>query len=502
TNGFASAGPFIGGETSTTYTDPGGVSHVDFHAYAFDPTNPNRLVVANDGGLQVTDNITATSVAWSTRNGQFQTVQYYHVAIDPTPGSLAFAGGAQDNSTTYRDARGLLAVVRPDPNDHYVLIGGDGGACGLSPSTSTQQFLYGSAQEGDIYRLNLNRTSPSLTYIKPSGSSDGEFITYFHLDQDNTETLYFAAFNEVWRTNNASTVTQFSGWQRMTGIESTLTGSIFALATSRGTYAGSGSYLFIGTTDGKVYRLADPRNAAPGTLPANISPVTGMTNQSLVRHIAVNPRNPDTVMVVVSNYNVQSAFWTGNATSPTPTWQLVQGNLNTPSFRSCAIIPRSTNVEYYVGTSIGLFSTTAINGPSTLWTLEGPPVMQGALINDLALRASDNTLLVGTHGNGMFYTTVPFTTPVSNLIVNDRSFIQSVYPTVAQGSIRYQPGTATGIRSVNIRVFGMSGQTVLQKTSSYSAGELNISQLPAGNYVLEIISDNRQYKHLQKFVKN
>jgi hypothetical protein len=499
TNAFASQGTFIGGNESSTYIDNDFASHVDFHSFAFDPSNANRVVIGSDGGLALCNNISNATVQWNLFNDSYQTYQYYHVAIDPTAGSRVFAGGAQDNSTTYLDSKALLGPALPDPNDHYVgFIGGDGGMTALGPST-TSQFLYGSAQEGIVARLLIG-SSPSIALITPDDAVEpGEFVTYFHLDNDNTNILYYVAFNNVWRTTNATTVTPTSGWTPMIGIGSAVTGSIFALATSRGTYNTSNSYLFIGTDDGKIYRLNNPRDVSPSTFPTDITPA-GLSG--LVREIAVHPTNPDIVLAVVSNYNVSSAFWTNNATSASPTWQVVEGNIPTPSYRSCAIVATSSGTEYYVGTSIGLFSTTNINGASTVWTLEGPSVLQGAIISDLVLRTADNTLLVGTHGNGMFVANIGnVPTAVPNVITNDKTFISSVTETVTRNSIYFQRGTQTGINKINVQVLGTNGQVVYRRDMPYSTGSVDVSNLSPGVYILDIWSDNKKFRHTQKFVK-
>lgn len=502
TDGFATQGTFIGGLESNTYTDPNKFSHVDFHAFAFHPSTQNRFVVGNDGGMQVTNDITASTITWNNLNSLYQTFQYYHVAIDPTINSLVFSGGAQDNSTTYRDAKTLLGPALPDPNDHYVgILGGDGGMSALSASTGSQQFLYASAQNGIVARYDLGGPTADIQ-IDPSAAPEGEFVTYYHLDQENTEIMYYVADDRLWRTTSASTVTPTTGWTEMTGIASTLTGNIFSLATSRGNYNSASSYLFIGTEDAKIYRVQDPRNAAASVTPVNITP-PAITAGSLVREIAVNPRNPDTVLAVISNYNAISAFWTGNALSASPTWQAVEGNLSTASFRSCAIVATTSGVEYYVGTSIGLFSTTTINNSSTTWQLEGPAMMQGAIVNDLVLRIADNTLLVGTHGNGMFYSVIGnVPTSVPDVVVNDNRFINTVFPTIVPNrDIYFRTGGITGVKTINIRVTNLTGQVVLQRTQAYQNGTVSFGPLATGSYVLEIISDNRKYKHVQQFVK-
>ncbi|HYE53425.1 MAG TPA: hypothetical protein VD996_01230, partial [Chitinophagaceae bacterium] len=97
TNGFTStaATAWIGGygntlPTLTIYPN----SHPDMHAIAFDPANPDRVIAADDGGLQVTSDIMANNsasapVSWSMVKN-YQTLQYYHVAMDPGIGRNNF----------------------------------------------------------------------------------------------------------------------------------------------------------------------------------------------------------------------------------------------------------------------------------------------------------------------------------------------------------------------------------------------------------------------------
>ncbi|MBI2730723.1 MAG: T9SS type A sorting domain-containing protein [Sphingobacteriales bacterium] len=490
---------FIGGYESTTFSDPNFASHPDHHFLAFDPSAHNRLVVASDGGLYATNNVTLTKPSWNLFNSQYQTFQYYHISIDPEIGSQAFAGGAQDNSTTFRDINGILGAPLPDPNDHYIIIGGDGGATGYSKKDGLgQQYLYASAQLGNIYRLTL--FSPfTLTDIKPTGSTEGQFVTYFHLDEDNTEFLYFVIDNILYRTTSASTVTPDS-WEEVTGVEAQLTGSIYSMATTRGTYTAN-SYLFMGTDDGKVYRLKNPSAVVASTLPTNITP-SGMTAGSVVTDIAVNPRNQDTVMCVASNYGVKSIFWTGNATAATPTWQSIEGNISLPSIRTCAIVTKTTGVEYYVGTSIGLYSTTTINSTATIWTNEGSGMLKTSVVNDLAYRWQDNTLLIGTHGNGMFVTQIGnAVTSIGNVIRNDKNFIKAAYPTLASSQLLFQTGGLTTIKKIQVEILTVNGQLVYKESYPYRDGSIPVSRLANGNYIINISSDNRKYLFTQKFVK-
>ncbi len=502
---------FAGGVSSSTYTDSSSISHADNHSFSFDPSNPNRVLIGSDGGIAFVEDITAVSPKWKNANSQYQTIQYYHIGIDPTPGSRVFYGGAQDNSTTFRDNPESPIIDKlSDSNDHFILLGGDGCQVGMTKkNTAGQQFLFCSAQEGQFYRMKLFDFANNLyTPIKPSNAGPGEFITFYHLDPDNTDYLYYASNDSLFRTNDATKVTP-ANWTLMKGIAPSLNGNIFSMATTAGSYT-SNSCLFMGTSAGKIYRLKDPQNISASTGPTNITPL-GITS-GVVNDIAINPRNQDTVIAVVSNYNVNSIFWTGNATSDRPTWQVIEGNLTLPSVRSCKIVAKSTGIEYYVGTSAGLFSTSVINGTNTVWSREigvaGEPseMINTAIVNTLAYRWKDNTLVAGTHGNGMFVAylgdPVPVVTAVTNPIRNDLNFIKKAYPTIAHDELQFQVGNMYTIKKLSIQLTAMNGSVVYRKEAGYENGRIPVNNLAAGNYILTVTSLDRKYQFTRSIIKN
>jgi hypothetical protein len=521
TDGFSTRANvrFIGGlESGNTYTDNLGTSHVDIHGFSFEPGNPNKVLISSDGGIAQIENISLTNVVWNffnadantTFNSQFQTLQYYHVGIDPTPGSRNFYGGAQDNSTTFRDRSGVFGDLLVDTSDHYIILGGDGCQVGMTKKNGAgKQFLFCAAQNGQFYRANLPPVSANdYSLIKPENTGEGLFITYFHLDNDNTDLLYYATEDSLFRTSSSSTITP-STWTLMDSVHPKVFGDIYSLETTKGNYS-TFNHLFIGTGAGRVYKIRDPQSLTSQVV--EITP-PGMAAGSVVRDIAVNPRNQDTLMLVVSNYNVQSIFFTGNATAAEPEWQLIEGNLSTPSIRSCEIIAKTTGIEYYVGTSIGLFSTRQINGSTTVWYRETAPsgttasMMNGAIVSSLASRWADNTLVIGTHGNGMFATgplgnPVTVVTSVFNPIRNNTNFIKNVYPTVTRDVVKYDIGNMYTIKKMSMQVVSLSGATVIRKDIPYQSGTIDLSNLPSGTYIVTITSNDRKYQSTKKIIKN
>jgi hypothetical protein len=555
TNGFAStaATSWIGGygntlPTLTFYAN----SHPDIHNVAFNPLNSNEAICSNDGGMQLTTDITAagSTVVWTNINN-YQTLQYYRVAIDPNTGNNNFAGGAQDNGTQFRDKTGISGVAAIDSNNHRRLIGGDGGSVGISKTNGGPKFLYGSVQLGSVRRGTLQATFNAVE-IRPNGLTPstagsttefGEFVTNFKLNPDNTEDLYYINFNRMFRTTSASTVNS-SNWTELTGVGAAVNPSdptsgrdigIRAVAFSRGNYGALHS-MYFGTTDGRIFRLDDPRNSAAAATPVNITPSNIDISNLNVQDIAVNPNNDNEIIAVITNYgrtnasgtfqNVTNILWTNNAKSATPTWKVAEGNLTgtlgsatTPptgmiSARSCMITVKkdaSGNpvTEYYVGTAAGLFAvenleTTLTGSGSPSWQREGLATLNYAVVNSLAYRPDDNVLLVGTHGNGLYYTflgTANLITGINNPVLNDKDFITMVYPTISESIVQYRVGNKTDVKKISVQLFNMQGQEMSRQESGYQNGTLNISRFSKGAYILSIYSDNKKYRHVQQIIR-
>jgi hypothetical protein len=92
-------------------------------------------------------------------------------------------------------------------------------------------------------------------------------------------------------------------------------------------------------------------------------------------------------------------------------------------------------------------------------------------------------------------------TSTPEYVMNDKKFIASVYPTVTSGYIQIQTGAASGIKNLDIRVIDMNGRTVYTNKRNYGNGSIDLSRLAIGIYSIEIISDNRKYKHVQKIIR-
>lgn len=409
TNGFTStaATTRIGGYNSSSNYALYPNSHPDIHALVFGNGSNNILYSGNDGGIQKAD-ITAGSVTWTSLNNDYVTYQYYHADLLPVGGSDIFVGGAQDNGTTLNTGSTTASSI----------FGGDGVGVGFISYTNPTTFnIIAGSQNGNLVRL----TGPSAGFsIFPSGSSS-IFVTYFNLDQDNTNHLFYAGGTSLYRTRIASTISgttvtgnAATGWELMSGA--VISGNIRSLATSRNKTYADAAYaasdanrkLYIGTEAGRIYRLNDPAYTAAATAAVDISP-SGFP-AAVVSSIAINPGDDNEILVTYSNYGVNSVYHTTNANAATPTWTVVEGPAGSAvqlaSARSSAIVKVAGATEYFVGTSVGLFTTTTLSGATTTWTRVGSSEINYAIVSQMRYRPADNKILAGTHGNGMFLITL------------------------------------------------------------------------------------------------
>lgn len=121
------------------------VPHGDNHDMWIDPTNPDRMIAANDGGATVSMD---GGKSWSTLDNQ-PTAQFYHVVTD-SRFPYRILGAQQDNSTVSilsRSDRGAITQ-----NDYYSVGGGESGYIAVSPDDPTT--VYAGSYGGLITRFN------------------------------------------------------------------------------------------------------------------------------------------------------------------------------------------------------------------------------------------------------------------------------------------------------------------------------------------------------------
>jgi photosystem II stability/assembly factor-like uncharacterized protein len=136
-----------GGKTFQSINTP----HGDHHDLWIDPEEPNRMIVADDGGAQISFDAGAN---WSTYLNQ-PTVQVYRVSTD-NAFPYRVLGGQQDNSAFRIRSRTYGAAITA--NDFQPAAGGESGFVVADPSDP--DITYGGSYMGYLNRLD-HRTNES-----------------------------------------------------------------------------------------------------------------------------------------------------------------------------------------------------------------------------------------------------------------------------------------------------------------------------------------------------
>lgn len=376
--------------------------HPDHHGIAFFPPNPSFAFSFTDGGPHLTADCLADTVDWFWFDDNYLTLQFYSVAIDPRrSGDRTIVGGTQDNNV----------LLRLDHNeDFWHVYAGDGARSAVDLATNS---IYVSNIDGNLWRVNLrdDGRADSAGYVMPAGAPPAVSLFPFRVDPNRGEILYVGIDNTIWRNSNvleiplATSYLQPSSinWQRLAGTTRNNPLEDNRITAISPTVTAPTDRLYYGRVSGKVARLDDADEGNP--VPVDI---TGQDFPSgFVNCIAVDPRDGDRAVVVFSNYNIQSLFLTEDGGD---TWSPVGGNLeenpdgtgNGPATIWLEMAYRGDEVIYLLGTSSGLFATTALEGMQTEWQQVSSDLIGRVIIEQIAYRETDGMLVVATHGNGLY----------------------------------------------------------------------------------------------------
>ncbi|MBE0643524.1 MAG: T9SS type A sorting domain-containing protein [Bacteroidetes bacterium] len=162
----------------------GGILHVDQHEIEFDPSNPDRVYVGNDGGLFL---LTDQGKTLDKRDIGLSITQF--IGGDMYPGNDAFLfGGTQDNGTLVSD-RGP---------EFELSLYGDGGNGYIHPSQPNVMYT---TQE----RLKLWRSEDfgqTWTWAQGTLPNEGSlFYIAYAMDKEDPDVLYVGTYR-MYRTSN------------------------------------------------------------------------------------------------------------------------------------------------------------------------------------------------------------------------------------------------------------------------------------------------------------
>ena len=345
-------------------------THVDHHALAFHPDNPDILLNGNDGGLARSFDAGRT---WASL-GALPITQFYEVNIDPLNPERLY-GGTQDNGTIRTPTGGL--------DEWEALFGGDGFYVNIDPVDP--DILYVEYQNGMLFKSidgGLRFTAAR------SGIDENEkrnWSTPVVMDPNNSSVLYYGT-TRLYRTEDGAEswapVSPHLPGEASPALLGTITTIAVAPANSNVVYAA--------TDDGRVWMTGDFGDTWDD--------ITGMLPRRWVTRVVVHPEDENTAYVTLSGLKWKEPqphiFRT---TDRGRTWLDVSANLPDAPVNALAIDPLNPQV-LYLGSDVGAF-VSLDEGLTWQGLGEGLPSVS---VYDLKVHAAEHFLVAGTHGRSMY----------------------------------------------------------------------------------------------------
>ncbi|NOT35318.1 MAG: glycosyl hydrolase [Candidatus Eisenbacteria bacterium] len=444
-----------------------GAPHSDHHDLWIDPDDPQRMIGANDGGVNVSFD---GGRSWSSQGNQ-PTAQFYHVITDDGFPYKVY-GAQQDNSTVAIPSR--TSGYGIDRTDWYDVGGGESGF--IAPKPGDPNIVYAGSYDG--YLTRFDRRTGQLRDVNPYpnnpmgwGAEGAKYRfqwTFPIVISPHDPNVLYAGSNVLHRTtdeghswhvispdltrNDRSKLGPSGGpiTKDNTSVEYYCT--IFAMAESRR----APGLLWVGSDDGLVHVSRDAgrswQNVTPQALPA----------WSLISQIEPSPHDPATAYIAANRYKLDDnrpyAFVTNDYGK---SWRSIVGDLPSDAFVRVVREDPVRKHLLYCGTEAGVSASPdggahwlplRLNRPGLIADLAKPDgEVRGALpvvpITDLVIK--DNDVVVSTQGRSFW-------------ILDDIAPLRQLTPEVASANAwLFAPSNAS--------MFGGPGGTGVGANPSYGA---------------------------------
>ncbi len=555
--------------------------HADHHKYVFKPGSDNTFLVGTDGGV-AEGKYAVGEYTFQTNNRNYFTTQFY--AVGPSGLMKYTLGGSQDNGSVLITGKGNT------PEQGKEIFPGDGGPCAVSlfdpnvvvvtvPTnsnfkravwrsedggenySSSGQFLDDGTVGNDAFKTPIalwesfdnensrdslwyfsNETIPGNTTMKVRSQNSGQPFWYttpsdvtLHdgdsiLVQDRVSAMLVVPVQgAVWMTWDLHRFAQTPDWFKISNSDFGYVGRPQCIA-----YSKDGNHVYIGTKEGKLFRISnlalayDYERADIGSPACIVStqeipllvPGTGDPVSQVITSVAIDPENSNNVMVTLGNYgNDNYVLFSSDALAQNPNFESRQGNLPAMPVYSSIVEMTDGNVGI-IGTEYGIYSTSNLHDASPTWVnddanMGSVPVfelkqqivskeyMQVKLVNGPEVIIIDyfgtnnyGSIYAASYGRGLFRANEYF------IVGNDENIIDN--PSGSNEELKFYPNPVSGIATIEIEadknratdyfVFDLNGRTLLTKTVQLSKGNnkisIDMSGLQTGVYFVQVNSEN------------
>ncbi len=418
--------------------------HGDHHDLWIDPNNNQRMVIADDGGAQVSND---GGENWTTYYNQ-PTAQFYRVTTDDVFPYRIY-GAQQDNSSVriqHRSSGGSITERHWEPS-----AGGE--SAHLAPDPKNPDVVYGGTYKGYMMRLDHSTGQVRSTNVwpdNPAGSGvevmkyrfNWNFPVFFSPHDPNK---LYAGSNFLHMTTNEGqswevispdltrgepeTLLSSGGpiTQDNTGVE--FYGNIFAGEESEQ----EEGVIWVGSDDGLVHVTRDG-----GKTWKNVTPPMS-PKQNMINCIDVNPHKNGGAYVAATSYKFGDYTpYLYKTDDYGETWKLITTGIKSTDYTRAIRSDLTRSGLLYAGTEWGMY-VSFDDGES--WQ---PFQLNLPIVSIRDLHVKDNNLIAATHGRSFWL--IDDLTPLHQL--SDEIVASNHYLYKPKDSYRMQGGGRRGGGSV------------------------------------------------------
>lgn len=387
-----------GGKTFKSINTP----HGDHHDLWIDPQVPDRMIVADDGGAQISFDGAAN---WSTYLNQ-PTVQVYRLSTD-NAFPYRILGGQQDNSAFRIRSRSYGAAITE--NDFQNAAGGESGYVVADPLNP--EITYGGSYMGYLGRLDHKTNEFRMINVWPDdGIGAGADVQKYRFQwnypiffsPNNPKKIYaagnhlFASVNEgrSWEmispdlTTNDKTKQAPSGGpitKDNTGVEYYCT--IFTAAESEF----EKDLLWTGSDDGLIHVSKDGGKNWENVTPKDCPP------WMMWNSVEVDPFKKGAAYFVGTRYKLDDfSPYIYKTEDYGKTWKRLDNGIHQQHFSRVVRADRKRQGLLYAGTEYGLYISYDDGANWKPFQLNLPVLS----VTDITIK--ENDLIVGTQGRGIY----------------------------------------------------------------------------------------------------
>ena len=382
--------------------------HVDSHAMAFKPSDPDYVLFGTDGGLYESFDLTKT---WR-HFGNLPLTQYYKIAVDDTAPFYNVYGGTQDNGSHGAPSR-TLSKAGILNSDWWITLGADGHQSAIEPGNP--DITYGEFQQGFLWRVD--QTTGETVFIQPQPSA-GDPHERFNWDAPilvsphKPTRLYFASYR-VWKSENrGDDWTSISGdltrneerlalpimgrqqsWDNSWDVNAM---SNYNTITSLAESLVQEGLIYAGTDDGILQVTEDGGNSWRKIM---LGDIKGVPSRAFVNDVRADLNDANTVYLILDNHKEGDYKpYVLKSSDKGRTWRFINGNLPKTLLTWRIVQDHKKSNLLFLATEFGVYFT---NDGGTNWIkLEGG--LPTISMRDITIQRREDDLVVGSFGRGIY----------------------------------------------------------------------------------------------------